>query len=581
MGLDGFSLYAVIDELNSLLCGGRIDKICQPRKADIYISVRLLGQTYILHLCTDPRLSFAAIAESQPGNPPQPPTFCMLLRKQLEGGRIGKVYQLDLDRVMVIEIDTIGAGARIVTKKMYVELMGKYSNIILVEDDIIIDSLRRIGANSSRVRTVLPQQQYIPPPPQDSFSVLTEEQQFIQQLKNMADETIYRAVLQLGAGFGPVTVKEILFLAGLPRDMLVAKLDEGDFTSLHSALREITTIYEEKAFIPNFLQDERDKIIAMAAFTLHAYPHSEMRKFATMSEMLQTAYVEIDDYVSPEKEQLKKVVNSELVRQKKKHEKLQQELRSAQNAQTEKIKADNIMTYQYQFKNHADDTITVPNIYDEANKPLVIAMDKKLTVVQNMQKYYHRYDKLRRAEKMIDEQLKVCSDDINYLETIETSLSSSDTAAEIADIRIELYKSGYLQPVKKKKMSIEPSKPFKFVLDNDTVILVGKNNYQNDKLTLKIANGDDIWLHTKNIPGSHVIIRTQGTLPTQEILEKAAMLAAYYSKARSSSNVPVDYTLCKFVKKPSGAKPGFVIFTNNKTLYVTADSDLPLKLQKK
>lgn len=580
MGLDGFSLYASVYELNTLLSGGRIDKICQPRKPDIYISVRLPGKTHILHLCTDPRMSFAAIAAEQPENPPEPPTFCMLLRKQLEGGRIAGVYQVGRDRVLVLEIDTLGAGALIVTKKLYVELMGKYSNVILVQDDMVVDSLRRVGSNSSRVRTVLPQQKYLPPPPQDCVDVLSASEEFIQRVRQTKDKSIYKAILQLGAGFGPVTARELLFLAGLPFDMPVEKLDDGDFSSLTEALREITSIYCEKKFTANFLKDETNKIKAMAAFTLHNYPQYQTETFPTMSKMLETAYVLIDDYISPEKEQLRKIVVNELEKQKNKKEKLGKELRAAQNADEQKIKADNIMTYQYQFQDHVDDAIKVSNIYDENGALLSIPMDKKLTVIQNMQKYYNKYDKLRRAEKILKEQLYSCSSDIEYLSTIELSLESSVSLAEINDIKAELVKSGYIQAEKRKRMAVPSSKPFKFMLTDGTIVLVGKNNFQNDKLTLKTAQPDDIWLHTKNTPGSHVIIRTEGTVPELHTIEQAAKLAAYYSKARSSSKVPVDYTLCKFVKKPSGAKPGFVIFTNNKTLYVTAEQDLLEKVKR-
>lgn len=579
MGLDGFSLYASVYELNKLLVGGRVDKICQPRKADIYISVRLPGKTYILHLCTDPRMAFAAIAAEQPENPPEPPTFCMLLRKQLEGGRIAGVSQLGLDRVMVFEIDTLGAGALIITKKLYVELMGKYSNVILVQDGIVIDSLRRVGVNSSRVRTILPQQTYLPPPPQESIDVLlTAEEDFISRVREQSDKNIYKAVLQLGAGFGPVTVGELLFLAGLPADISVSKLNDDDFSSLTGALQEIISLYKEKQFMPLFIQNDGNKVVAMAAFPLHNY-QQQVKKFPTMSMMLEAAYVLIDDYVSPEKEQLRKVAVNELNRQKNKREKLIKELQAAQNAQEQKNKADNIMTYQYQFEDHMDDMIAVPDIYDENGALLKIAMDKKLTVIQNMQKYYNKYDKLRRAEKILKEQLACCSDDIEYLITIELSLESSSALSEIADIRAELVKNGYIQEEKRKRMAIPLSTPFKFILSDGTEVLAGKNNFQNDRLTLKTAQPDDIWLHTKNIPGSHVIMRTAGRLPEQQSIEEAAMLAAYYSKARNSSKVPVDYTMCRYVKKPSGAKPGFVVFTNNKTLYVTVKENLLQKLK--
>ena len=580
MGMDGFSLYASIDEMNRLLSGGRIDKIAQPRKSDIYISVRLPGMTHVLHVSIDPAMPTMTVTKRQIENPPEPPVFCMLLRKQLEGGRIAQIYQLGRDRAAIVEIDTLGAGGLIVTKKLYIELMGKYSNIILTQDDIVIDSLRRVGTNSSRVRTILPQQPYMPPPQQDSIDVLEHQDEFIATVKGKIGEDIYRAVLHTGAGFGPITAKQILFLAGLPKDMPVESLEESDYVSLSNALQELLDIYEKKEFTPTLIKNKNNKVVAMAAFALDIYPNDESMTFTTMSEMLEMGHKLTDDYVSPEKEHLLKFVVHEINKQNGKKNKLLEELSKSQQAEDEKIKADNIMTYQYRFIDHIDSEIKVNNIYADDGAEIIIPMDKKLTVVQNMQKYYQKYDKLRRAEKILAAQINDSSENIKYLGTIEAALFSSVSISELADIKNELIAGGYMQMEKRKRMAIAPSKPFKFILSDGTEVLVGKNNYQNDKITLKTAQSSDIWLHTKDIPGSHVIIRTQGLEPDDTVIEEAASLAAYFSKAKDSSNVPVDYTKCRFVKKPAGAKPGFVIFTNNKTLYITPDKEKMAKLLK-
>ncbi|WP_196594631.1 Rqc2 family fibronectin-binding protein [Pectinatus sottacetonis] len=573
MGIDGFSLYAVIYELNNLLSGGRIDKISQPRRSDVYISVRLPGVTHILHISIDPRIASMTIVNKSPENPPEPPAFCMLLRKQLEGGRIAKIYQVGLDRIAVIEVDSLGTGGLLVTKKIYVELMGKYSNIILTQNNIIIDSLRRVGTNSSRVRTVLPQQEYFTPPKQNSINVLTDINQFITLIKENTAEKLYKAVLNAGDGFGPVTVKELLFLAGLPLDITVEKLDDNDYLSLSKAIEEIVKIYYDKDFVPTLITNDNNKIIAMAAFPLDGFSPYISQKFVTMSQMLENAHKLVDDYVSPMKEQLKKIAANELNKQSGKEKKLLKEWHHSQNAADEKIKADNIMTYQYEFKDHADNEIIVPDIYDTDSGLIKIPMDRKLTVLQNMQKYYHKYDKLRRAQKILAKQLDECKKNMEYLATIEAALVSSDGIAELTDIKNELIKGGYMRAEKRKKMSVQPSKPFEFLLNSGITILIGKNNFQNDKLTLKTAQPDDMWFHTKDIPGSHVIVKTEGTVPDIATIKEAALLAAYFSKGRISSKVPVDYTYCRFVKKPSGAKPGFVIFTNNKTIYVTPDKE--------
>ena len=265
------------------------------------------------------------------------------------------------------------------------------------------------------------------------------------------------------------------------------------------------------------------------------------------------------------------IIHNEINRLTKKEKILAEELIKAQKAEKQKIKADNLMTYQYQFKDHADKEISVPDIYDENGTLIKIALDTKLTLIQNAQAYYKKYDKLKRSQEMVQVQINHCQRDKKYAQSIEAALDTAVSISDIEDIKQEMIKAGFLPPENKKKASVAPSKPYKFSLPNDMILYVGKNNYQNDKLTFKLAHNDDIWLHTKDIPGSHVIIDTKGNEIDDDTLVLAAQIAAYFSKARTSSKVPVDYVPIRYVKKPSGAKPGFVIFTNNKTLYVTPD----------
>ena len=244
---------------------------------------------------------------------------------------------------------------------------------------------------------------------------------------------------------------------------------------------------------------------------------------------------------------------------------LESELANAEDADLWRIRADNLSTYRYQFKDHADDEISVDNIYD--GQKISIPLDKKLTINANIQACYKKYDKLKRSTKFIAEQIKICHAEIIYLESIAHSLENSTTLADIDEIRTELIAGGYLKDVKKRTALSKKPQPLKFIAPDGTEILVGKNNAQNDRLTFKIAAPDDLWLHTKEITGSHVIIRSSNV--SDETLQLAAEIAAHFSKAQNSSKVPVDYVQCRFVKKPSGAKPGFVIFTNQRTLYVT------------
>ncbi len=599
MSLDGFSMYPLALELNNRLAGGRIDKITQPSKQSVVLSVRQPGENFLFHITINPQNPAAHILSKPMENPPEPPTFCMVLRKQLETGRIAGVRQVGLDRILSIDMDFIGMGGAIITKALIIELVGKYSNIIILQDGKIIDSLRKVGANSSRIRTVLPGQDYVLPPAQDKISILppfdsavesyasgnipeisdTALNQVITAVKYQPEEKLFKAVLNSCLGFGPVSARETVFSAGLPKNLKVSEMDDADFSSLKDALCETAAACLDSK--PTLIADKNNKVLAMSAFPLYhmteglSDSNAEIRteSFDTVSQLLERAGKLVGSYQLPDKDMFKKLVKNERVRAENKYAKLEDDIATAENADEFRIKADNLMTYQYQLKDHEDAEITLDNIYSESGEKITIKLDQKYTISQNIQGYYKKYDKLKRAQSMIKEQLAHCGDEINYLRSIESSLNASSTIAEINDIRAELVAGGYLRGSNKKKMYEKPSKPFKFVSKDDTVILVGKNNYQNDKLTFKTAAYNDIWLHAKDIPGSHVVIKCEGITPSDDTLLLAAELAAHFSQASDSSKVPVDYTAVRYVKKPSGAKPGFVIFTNQTTLMVTPNSE--------
>lgn len=321
--------------------------------------------------------------------------------------------------------------------------------------------------------------------------------------------------------------------------------------------------------------DKKNKIKAMAPFALHIFSDKEftIKKVDDFNALLELSKQYTKRNELPEKDTYKRIIKNEINRLTKKSKILTEDLAKAEKAEKQKIKADNIMTYQYQFKDHEDTQITVPNIYDENGAMLKITMDPKLTVIQNAQAYYKKYDKLKRSKDMLEIQINNCARDKNYAMSIENALDASNSISDIEDIKQEMIKAGFLPKENRKKASIAPSKPYKFALPNGMTLFVGKNNYQNDKLTFKLAHNDDIWLHTKDIPGSHVIIDTKGDEIDEDTLLLAAQIAVHFSKASTSSKVPVDYVPIKYVKKPSGSKPGFVIFTNNKTLYVTPDEE--------
>ncbi|MBR4152957.1 MAG: NFACT family protein [Selenomonadaceae bacterium] len=548
MNLDGFSMRPLTLELEKSLVGGRVDKITQQNKVNLTFTIRQPGKTFLLRISVAPQNPSVHLIKKAPENLPEPPTFCMVLRKNLEGGRIAAIRQHELDRIIFIDVDSIGAGGKIQTLTLAAELIGKYSNLILISDGQIIDALKKIGTNSSRVRTVLPNQIYQMPPAQDKLDIFAVNvKKIIERIKSDESARLDKAIMNSCQGFGPQTAKEVAF--------------QAEQTNLLDALIKI-----RENVSPCMIQDGAGKILAISAVKLN-YLRGNVKTFETLSELLEVADEIAGSYVPPDKERFTKLVNNELRRATNKISVLTEELAAADNADDWRIRADNLSTYRYRLKDHADDLISVPNIYSETAEEISIPLDKRLTIAANVQACYKKYDKLKRSTKFIAAQIELCREEIFYLESVAHSLENSTTLADIDEIRTELIAGGYLKDVKKRTALSKKPQPLKFTAPDGTEILVGKNNSQNDRLTFKIAALDDLWLHTKDITGSHVIIRSSNV--SDETLQLAAELAAYFSKAQNSSKVPVDYVQCKFVKKPSGAKPGFVIFTNQRTIYVT------------
>ena len=569
MNLDGFSMRPLTAELERALVGGRVDKITQQNKANLTMTIRQPGQTLLLRLSTAPQNPSVHLLKKSPENLPEPPTFCMVLRKNLEGGRVAAIRQHELDRIIFIDVDSIGVGGKIQTFTLAAELIGKYSNLILLCDEQIIDALKKIGTNSSRVRTVLPNQSYQLPPAQDKLDIFaTDVEKILARIKSDSDARLDKAIMNTCQGFGPQTVRETIFIAGLPNDIKISALDDSDFLSLRDALIEI----RDNAKVPTpCMIEDAGKVLAISAVKLN-YLRGNVRTFETLSELLETADAIAGSYVPPDKEKFSKLVGNELRRATNKITVLESELAAAENADDWRIRADNLSTYRYQFKDHADDEITVPNIYSETGEKISIPLDRRLTIAANVQNCYKKYDKLKRSTKFIAEQIDLCRVEIAYLESVAHSLTASTTLVDIDEIRTELIAGGYLKDARKKTAPSKKPQPLKFTAPDGTEILVGKNNSQNDRLTFKLAAPDDLWLHTKDITGSHVIVRSSHV--SDETLQLAAQIAAHFSKAQNSSKVPVDYVQCKFIKKPSGAKPGFVIFTNQRTIYVTPSDKL-------
>jgi len=584
MSLDGLSLSFLVKELHNRLIGGRIDKIFQPQKTILLLTVRLANETVRLLLSAAPEHPRLQLTDTTPENPEMPPAFCMLLRKHLEGGRISGLEQESLDRIVRLYIDHRDEQGEIVTKCIIAELMGKHSNLILSKNGVIIDAIKRVGLGISRQRQVLPGLSYSLPPGQLRLNLLeTETEFFIKTLLNVQQISLLtKALISIAIGIGPVTARELVYRCGLPANITLGELDAADILELRTVIHNFITSLKNAQPIPTVAVDGNNRVMGIAAFVLEHLPAEIQHHFPTMSQAVDYVEAQTGHRHVPEKDILLKLVNGELSRVERKFAVLTTELSTAQKADELRKCADTIMTYLTAIKPHID-KIILPDLYgaNPEQDQITISLDPQLTPIENAQHYYNRYNKQKRAQDLLADQLEQCNKEKAYLETVFISLEQAVTGADVDDIRLELTQSGYIRSTGKRRSSAPLSQPLSGKTTDGTPVLIGKNNRQNDLVTFKHAQTDDIWLHTKNIPGSHVILQTGSRTPSPEALTEAAKLAAFFSKSRTSSNVPVDYTRRRYVKKPSGAKPGFVIYDHQTTLFVTPDETMVQTLLKK
>lgn len=574
MSLDGFSMSPLAVELNRQLAGGRIDKIFQPNKNTIMIWIRQPGETFRLNITINAAQPYLNLSSQSMENPAAPPVFCMVLRKHLEDGRIAGIAQHTLDRILFITVDTRGPHGAIISKTLVVELMGKHSNIILVQNDTIIDAIRRIGRETSRVRQVSPGRQFCLPPSQNKANIMQlSSDAFAEKVKASQTGQLAKAMINTGQGIGPLTARELAWRAGLPADIAVEALTPADVVSLAGAVDSIVKPLQQGLILPTVVTGSDNRLLGIAAFRLEHLAQYSSTEFATMSAALEFAGKLALKYTPPEKDTLTKLVAAELTKLEKKRTVISEELAEAANADKYRKLGDILMANLYSRPDDTLDEIILNDLYSSRpdQTTITIALDPSISLLENARRYYTKYHKLKRAQTSLEEQINRIRQELQYLASIEIALENADRSAEVADIRSELTAAGYISKSAKRRSAIRPSRPLKLTAPDGTEILIGKNNYQNDEVTFKQAQLDDIWLHTKDFPGSHVILRTGRQAPSDDTLVLGAQLAAYFSKARTSANAPVDYTKRRNVKKPSGAKPGFVTYSAQKTLYVTPD----------
>ena len=567
MALDGIVIANIVHDLKTISIGARIDKIYQPEKDELIINLRSLGKNYKLLLSANPSNPRAHFTEKTKENPQNAPVFCMLLRKHIQG-KIVDINQPNFERIIEISIESLNEMGDLQTKRLIIEIMGKHSNIILVNNqNIILDAIKHISHNQSSVREILPGRLYRAPRSKTSFLNLTEKI-LNEHLNNNPDKPISQTLYKTFTGISPLMANEVLARANLDPNMLADSLN--CYASLYNEFNTIKTNIEKNIFSPNIIY-QNNMPLDFSSITMDIYNHLNKKYFDNISLLLDHYYEERDAaYRAASKTaDIRKIVANHIERAIKKQEKFDKTLKQIENKDLLKTYGELITSNVHIVPQGATNFITA-NFYEEDMANIEIPLDPTLTPIQNAQKYFKQYNKQKRSFIAINEQKINNEKDIAYLDSVHTFLSKNLSESEIEEIREELITQGILKKKtqNKQKKVIKP-KPMHYKSIDGLDIYIGKNNNQNDNLTMQFAKDHDIWLHTKDIPGSHVIIKTDGQAVPDSTLNQAVMLAAFYSKASTSSLVPVDYTKKKHVRKPSGAKPGMVIYDSHKTAYIT------------
>lgn len=579
MALDGIAVSNIVNELKLNILNGKIDKIYQPENDEIIFTIRTFGNTKKLLLtanASNPRIHFTSISAN---NPMQPPLFCMVLRKHILNGKIVDIIQPDFERIVIIYIESVNELGDYSVKRIILEIMGRHSNIILVDDnDIILDSIKHINFEKSSIREVLPGKKYIFPPSQNKTNPLNLNREILKlNINNKSSLKITDVLYKSFTGISPICASEICFRACINPAKYAEELDENEINNLYSKFYEIIEIIKLSKFSPEIIFNEKNNIIDFFSIESKQFINNKKQKFNSISKLMEFFYKNRDlTYRMNQKTQdLKRLVQQNIERCIKKKDIQNKTLKEISKRETKKLYGELITANIYSIKKGMTNFIT-QNFYDENCSEITIPLDGNLTPSENAQKYFKRYNKEKRTFTALQMQIKQNDEELNYLETIMTSIQNCIDEQDIKEIRQELSEQGFIKKVqsKKNKQSQKKSKPLHFISSDGFDIYVGKNNKQNDELTLKFAKSNDIWLHTKDIPGSHVIIVSNNKEIPSSTLNEGALLAAFYSKAKNSSMVPVDYTMRKNVKKPSGSKPGFVIYETNKTAYITPSEQL-------
>ncbi len=568
MALDGISIHALVHEFNENLLNGKINKISQPEREELLITINTQNGNKRLLISANASLPFMYITEKNKPAPATAPGFCMLLRKHIGAGRIIEISQMGLERAVRFKIQHLNEMGDIIYKYLYVEIMGKHSNIIFCnEDNMILDAIKHVPSSVSSVREVLPGRDYFIPAQEGKINPLEASEEYVKDTVLKKSGSIFKAIMSSFVGISPTIANEICYRARIDSDASLASLfDEHKQKFYEEFSSLISDVLNNNYKYSIIINPAKGEPVEYAPLTLHMYEDMEAKDYETMSEVLSEFYAKRNQYtnIRQKSSDLRKIIANHIERASKKLDLQTKQLKDTEKREKYKIYGELLHTYGYEAKPN-DKSITVVNYYN--NEELTIPLDPDLSASDNAKKYFDKYAKLKRTAEALDTYIEQSAQELELLKTIETALNIAETEADLADIRRELVDYGFIKKHSNgKKEKSKKSKPLHFVDDNGFDIYVGKNNYQNDELTFKFATGNDWWFHTKKIHGSHVIVKTNGKELPDSTYEYAAELAAYYSSGRDTAKVEIDYLQKKNVKKPANAVAGFVVYYTNYSL---------------
>ena len=592
MAFDGITIANITRELSETLLGGRIYKIAQPESDELLLTVKNGGSQYRLLLSADASLPMVYLTETNKPGPMTAPGFCMLLRKHLQNARITAISQPGLERVIRLRLEHLNELGDLCEKQLIVEIMGKHSNIIFCDDhDRIIDSIKHISGMVSSVREVLPGRPYFIPHTQDKQNPLrfsgqytreamprfikapedSEPLNYVNLCGHMKEKPmpLYKALYTTYTGLSPIIAQELCYRAGIDADMPANVLEEPALQAVYKAVSDMAAQIAGGDFSPVIVYNGREPL-EYAAFPLTIYSDKTSQTFSSISSVLERYYAErsVVTRIRQKSVDLRKIVQTALERNVKKYDLQMRQMKDTEKKDKYKVYGELINAYGYNVDPEAK-SMEALNYY--TGETITIPLDNTLTPQENAQKYFDKYGKLKRTYEALSELTVQVKEEITHLESILAALDIAMHEEDLVQIREELIESGYIRRKGGSKKVKITSKPFHYVSSDGFHIYVGKNNFQNDELTFRFANGGDWWFHAKQIPGSHVILKTEGAEVPDRAFEEAARLAAYYSKGREQDKVEIDYVQKKHVKKPAGARPGFVVYYTNYSMAIDSD----------